>query len=192
MSSPNLTPITKRVIGSTITIVRPNNVTAYAAGQVWGDGTDARVNIPIPAAPSDIVIPGFNGLVLLAVVSRPRTDTIGTAERVALFLAQPTTILGDQAVFSVSDAEIATILAGESNISSALSSTSTGSQLNASAGVAGRRFLGSATVSFPSGFFLTPGGTLYAYFRVVTAYTPVALETLWITPVFSYQARPTI
>lgn len=183
--------VTKAIAGAKITVTRPNNVTAYSAagGQVWGDGVDARIAIPVPAQPSDAVELGFT-VSIYAILGRPIADAITTFFG-AVYSSQPATVLKDQDTFAVSDADIALMAFGSGQGSAfSTSSTTTTASLNAAAGVNGRRIIGSGNnMALITGEKFIGGSTVYMYLRTAGAYTPVALEQMFLTPVWTYQAR---
>lgn len=185
--------IQRRVAGVPVTITRPNNTTAYVASGVYGDAADARVAFAVPALPADALMPGFNSAQFMAVQTRNPADPTLSLQLV-LFTAQPATVMGDQAPFRLSDADIANILPGSVGTVAEtvlFTSSNTAPQWNRGAGIAGRRG-GTGNFSLMSGLYVPGGATLYAYLFAVAAYVPVALEQITFRPVFNYTALPTL
>lgn len=185
--------ITRNIPAATVTVTRPNNVVAYAAGQVWGPAADARIQLALPAAPADAVPNGlgFIQLGLWIVMTRNNADVINNFDP-WLFAAAPT-LLGDQATMNLVDADIQNIvwLTAPNNLETS-SSVVTAVGLNFGAGIAGRRYISSNNVSGFVGTFGTGipfGSTVWCYLRLKGAYNPVALEQLFITPIVGYTAN---
>lgn len=190
----NATAILK---GTRVRVTRPNNVTAYAAGQVIGDAADARVELVIPAAPNSNWRTPFVGPNFSIRVVRGAPYTQGTLSfNIWVFNAQPATVLGDQQAFSLSDADvqnkwvpsIVNAQAGTQSVSIVAAAQGSTVTLNTSAGTAGRV---AATASFFAqgipgqlGLFV-PGQSIWLYLVATAAYTPLALETLDIIPYYS-------
>lgn len=180
-------PTSKHVAGAVVTVTRPNNVTAYAAAQVYGPAADARISLVVPAVPADAMGGGFTGLLLCMVQNVVSTQ--GTfAGNLALFSSLPATTLGDQAAFNLSDADIAKcyLLPGQGQAFSFGSSAQ--NIVNNGAGTAGRRATQPVTLSLLQGSSVIIAGasTLGLYLVANAAYTPLALEAVQIFPYWSY------
>lgn len=189
---PNQQLITKRSVGATISFTRPNNVTAYAVGQVYGPAADARIQIPVPALPADAAAPTFSSIQLY-MIQQVSPAQAAVAFQLVLFSAQPATVLGDQATFGLSDADIGLVLWNGVNVSTNTGNFQTGngstSTLNGSAGLNGRRVATSPlSLTFAAAGF-NPSISLWAYLWVTSAYTPLAQEVFTISPSFIYSAR---
>lgn len=180
---------TRFVEGVPITQTRPNNVAAYAAGHVYGDAGDARWAFAAPALPADAFFPGYNTVGLFLVQSRLSSDP-ATTFNVLLCDGAFTTVIGDAGSLTLADAEIPRLLPTTTFgvTLAALGGAGTNSPLNMNAALAARRGL-SVLVSPFSGFYIRPSATLGMYLVLNVAYTPVALETLTVTPIFGYGAR---
>ena len=188
---PSVTNVTSFAVGPVVSIARPNNVVAYANGQVWGPAADARIAVAAPAAPADMLSgTGYSGLTVAAYITRNPADVLATMSAY-LFRSQPATVLGDQQNFALSDADIDALYFMANSVGGQLIySTSQANWLNTGAGVNGRR---AATTSFSwrTGDMVAPGATVWLYI-VASVYTPVALETLTLVPGWSYNARPVL
>lgn len=179
------------VAAAGVTQTRPNNVTAYAAGQVYGSAADARYALTVPALPADALGPGFTSIGLLA-VQNVNLAQAAPVFNVYLFDGSPATVLGDQATIALSDADIALLVLGSLVTTITMSNNAAqASMLNQGAGTAGRR--GSSTSSFPvttkTGKFLTGGQTVGVYLAVQAAYTPLALEAVTLYAAYGYSSR---
>jgi hypothetical protein len=182
--------LTKGVQGPPIVVTRPNNVTAYVSGGVYGPGADARLQIPVPALPADAQAPGFWQIRFSVVQSRAPTDPAVTLE-FCMAAAPFVTVLGDQALLALTDAEIAQLLwlqTQGSFVAAGVTAVVGVWTLNHGAGILGRRGIATAA-GLPTGGFLTPGSMLGLYVWVLAAYVPAALESLTITPFFGYPAK---
>jgi len=187
-------PVTRTVVGTPVTVQRPNNVNAYAAGQVFGTAADGRFTLVSPALPTNAQLAGFSTLTCLAVESRAPADPSLPTVWGYLCLGGFTTVLGDQVAMALNDADIDNLVtqAGQVFAFSLAINTGTGSQtLNASAGVNGRRGLVLAFAA-PNGIVFPPLTKIGVYFVVSAAYTPAALETLTLIPWWSYAAKVTL
>lgn len=178
------------VLAPTITLTRPNNVVAYAAGQVYGAAGDARFTIPVPAIPADSEWPYFPVLYITLV------QGTGWGQGAVTFnlalAAQPyTTVIGDQAAFNVSDAEILTMFPSVSSgvtMSWALTVSAVTQLLNGAATIAGRRGVEN-NYNGTSYQPIVSGTTLGGYLWVGQAYAPLALETVQLVPSFNYYRK---
>lgn len=182
---PNVTATSTRLYpGSSFTVTRPNNTTAYSVGQIYGAAADGRASVTAPAAPADLVN-GYTGINLFVVLSRP-----GSVSPPGLgftwFSAQPTTVLGDQANANFADADIALIMYAASGVQF---SSSTGASLNSSADPNGRQFI-TFGLTLATGRLLAPGATYWFYVKATNAYTPIANETLTFFPTWVYDSKP--
>lgn len=188
-ATPIIAAIQHSIQGPVVQVVRPSNTTAYAAGQVWGDSVDARVALAVPAAPAGMVVGA--SLSLQVVLGRAQSETIANFV-MAFFASLPSTVLKDQDAFSLSDPDIALILQGSSNFSPQQLGAETLGNLGPTVGASGRRVIGSGNVNLQTGAFFTPGTTIYCYIRTIGAYTPVALETMWLTPLWAYSLASSV
>jgi len=152
-------------------LTRPNNVTAYAANQVYGAAANARFSfvVPQPANPSRLRSPNVNNLQFTGIQT---ANAGGLSGLLHLFTAAPN-ILGDQAAFDLDAASASVNLPVTNTLN-----LGTGALLNAGAGLAGRRVAGGLT--FTTGNFFAPGDTVWGYFVVGGVYNPLALESLTI------------
>lgn len=183
---PQITTLgTKTVVGAAVQLTRPNNVTAYAAGQVYGTAADGRITIASPALPADAALTAFNNMSLLLVQGNVPTAA-AIAVNLILFSAVPATVLADQAGLALSDADIALILTQLGGVAFSFSSATGTQVLNMSAGNAGRRgVLAANIVNVVT--TLAPSSNYGIYLVVGAAYTPVALETMTVIPYWHYQ-----
>lgn len=187
-----------------VTITRPANVTAYAAGQVFGNGPggDGRVSWVVPAFPTAIVngltlnaqvfgpaaTTGYAGVFLSIVNNRPAADpTLGL--NVIAFLGTPATVMHDQDALALSDADIALTYRG-TGVSIGIPVTFTtgagnNSLLNSSAAPNGRRGAQLGFGGLQLGF-IPVGMTLTLYLWTTAAYVPISGETLTITPFLTW------
>lgn len=166
-----------------IVIDRPNDVTGYVTGDVWGPaGGDCRIALGIPPVAGASLI----AVAVRALNNRPVGDPALTL-RFFLFNEQPATILADNAPIALSDADIARIAMISNNALSAQLAFAGGGggtdALNMGAGANGRR--GAMALLVGS----TIGGTVpvgvptptHAYFALGAAYAPLALERTTLT-----------
>lgn len=164
----------------TVVVTRPNDVTAYAIGDVYGDAADARVPIAGFAPTRRISV-----LRMYMVQSRAASEVSLVNLTWLPFSAQPATVIGDNSPLALSDADIALAAAqigssGVVAVSASFNQNST-NWLNNAAGIAGRR-AAIFNVVLP-----TPAsGTLWLYLFNITAYVPLALETVTIFPFVQY------
>lgn len=185
---------TRRVaIPGTLTLLRPNNVTAYAAGGVWGTAADGRLLFPaLPALPADAAYTSFDSLQFLLTETRPGADVTLPAISIFLNAGAFATVLADQVQIALSDAEIATLIRSTNGaFSFAGFPTGAGQNWahNNSAGLAGRR---AATQSLTpiQRDILQPGLQVGMYIVVGAAYVPIALESLTVTDIIAnYTAK---
>lgn len=161
----------------TIVVTRPNNVTAYAAGDVFGAAVDARIQIPdVADAPNQLVTLRLDFLL------KDGTGTGIAAIAAFLFGALPPTIFADNDPLALTDADYALRLRSLTsttwNPSLSLSGgAGTTVLINASAGAAGRRQASTLT----NGLFI-PNRHIWLYLQSTAAYTPLANGVLEITP----------
>lgn len=189
-SAPYSIAFTKEIAGAPITITRPNNITAYAAGQVYGPAVDARISFVAPALPVDAFVTGFNLIRIFGVQQRTPADPALTLTLQG-FAGLPATVIGDQAAFNLSDADIATFggtSAGQFTWATGVGGTGA---LNQSANPNGRRFAFSSLSTLGPGFpfLFPPGATCGAYLITQAAYTPLASEVVVLTPMWAYNSR---
>ncbi len=184
---------TATVAGSPVIITRPNNTTAYTAGQVYGPAADARTSITLPAAPAGFRTGFISQATWGAYLTRNPNDVLSSPwVNMIFFSAQPATVLGDQASFALSDADIALILpsgTGSQSAGQPTVGTAQANWLNSGTGVNGRRAC-TLTPTFAGTPLFAPGSTIWFYL-IANSYTPVALETLTIVPFWTYTAVPT-
>lgn len=179
--------IAKPLTGAPVTVTRPNNVVAYAVGQVFGAAGDARVSFTTPAQPSDA-----DRAFMQPALSFECVDQVGAAAgslnlQLILFAAQPATVLADQAALALSDADIALVIPwGSSNNISGQVPFATGAGSPNTVNTTNRR-LAVATGGVMT--ILTWATTYWLYLWSGSAYTPAANEVLTITPSFTYAAR---
>lgn len=179
------------VPGNAVTLTRPNNVTAYAAGVVYGPAADARFSLVAPAVPVDCLTGGFTQLMLFLVQNVVSSQ--GTLSLVVIMQSGlPATVLGDQANLALSDADIGNIIA----IPIAVSLPSTAQLVtNPGAGTVGRRMSAGfqmvlGGVSGPGGIVMPAGTTVGGYLMASAAYTPLAVEAITIIPQWGYVPSP--
>lgn len=176
------------VAATPVTVTRPNNTTAYAEGQVYGNATDARNAITVPAFLAGSRQTYFSQFVVFCVQTVPSSQGTFTPNFL-FFNAQPATVLGDGASIALSDADIQTILPGavtQSSVPSVNMSSGGGlNMLNLSAGLSGRRGAGSSFSIGQQAAAFVPGSTVWFYVLNNAAYTPLALEQLKIFPIFT-------
>jgi len=186
--------LNKRVLGTPVTVTRPNNVNAYAQGKVWGTAADGRFALAVPALPADAQGDGFSSVVVLWVNSRGPADAAFPNTATYVCPGGFTTVLGDQAAFALNDADIGNLMTASNSPSAASFSINTGtgaSMLNAGAAGAGRR---GALMTFTPvvGNNIPPGSVLGLYAVLQAAYTPIGLETLTAVPYYVYPAKVTL
>lgn len=186
-SQPTIAAFSRTVAGALITVTRPNNVTAYVAGQVFGAAADARISFAVPALPADAVRP-FSSLTMVA-IDRVIPSAGAPTINLVLFSAQPATVLADQANLALSDADIATVLPTlPGSQAMQFGAWPAGVGAVGAVNVTSRRQTASTWSPVGNGS-ITPGVTLWFYLWVQVAYTPVANEVLTLQPLYSYQAR---
>lgn len=177
-----------------VTVTRPANAVAYAAGQVWGTAVDGRFTLPVPPLPPLAFTPGFTGLQLIMINSRPPSDPTFINWNIVMSLNGFATVLADQAALNLSDPDIAGIL--PSNVAGLFSQSTvittgvafTGG-LNQSAGIAGRRAAVTAIGFNAVNLFPTPGANFQVYLVATAAYAPVASEFVTLRPVWTVTQR---
>jgi hypothetical protein len=192
------TTTTRRIALPKITLVRPNNVTAYVAGGVLGDAADARLSFTLPAvAPPDAAVPApncFGGLgVHFLFVNHRDPAAVALPAISGLLCAGPfTTVLGDQAPMALNDADIDALYVGGAVPAFTIAGMATGvlnlTTLAIGAGAAGRR--GNLAAFQPStGTLWALGQTLGLYLWMQAAYVPIAQEVFDLYPWITYLAR---
>lgn len=186
--------VNKTVLGTPVTLTRPNNVNAYVQGQVYGPAADARALLLVPLLPADAQVAGFTTVTFLMAQTRGPADPALNGTRITLASVPYTTVLGDQAALALNDTDIDNLLttiaspvAQIFNLNTGLGST----MLNASAGVAGRR---AVVVQYtpPAGIILVPGSALGLYLVIDGPYVPAALESFTVYTVWTYPAKVAI
>lgn len=185
-SSPAGSPYTLAVRGPSFLVTRPNNVTAYVVGGVYGDGVDARVQLVVPALPVGAKTGGFSSLALYAVNSRGGADA-QLQLALTLFRAQPATVLKDQDQLALSDADILLTMHTNANPQAGFtwaSGSGATNVLNDQTGVNGRRVANAGTQG-DSDIPFQPGATVWGYLWATAGYVPVALETILLVPYWS-------
>jgi hypothetical protein len=186
-----LTAVTRWLtsIPAGVTITRPNDTTAYAAGQVYGPAVDARIAIPVPALPIDAIGTSFTQMQIEAYISRPVSDTIVPLNGY-LFNALPT-LHADKDPIALVDTDIPKLVLANTSPSAIQTATATNSgYLNGGVGVLGRRSIGSISVVPTVG--ITPSSTLYLLLKVSGIYTPVANEKVFLFYSFAYSVAPLV
>lgn len=186
------------VSSPSLLITRPNNATPYAStasvGKVYGDATDARNSLVVPPMPANSRSKLFS--LSMGLVEGCAFGSGAASFGIVMFASQPSTVIGDGASLSLSDADIALIPSGQISTNAAwvfpaFDGTAV-SVLNSAATAAGRRGLvatvlggGSASETF------TPGATVWFYLQVIgsASYTPTALGTVRLFPAWVYSGN---
>lgn len=184
-----------RVVGSDVTITRPNDVVPYTGGDVMGaDGGDARIALGLPATPTGLRLIGIRFIFF-------DRNASGSAQTFNMwtFTSQPATVIADNSPLALSDADIDLIVGGVSlsGFQAAVFNLSAigaqGVTLNMTAAASGRR----VTSALVMGDMLQGTGysgivppTLpiptHAYLWTSGAYTPIAQEVFVLRPVMLY------
>lgn len=160
-----------------VAITRPNNVTAYAIGDVYGASPSALVTIVLGVTPGKT----FNIRMLGVHYRNPVSTSLGIYYYLFTGFA-PVTVIDDNAQLVLSDADV------DLNI------TSQQAPMNTSFGAVGYKWAldpnGARAASSASALTSTMpfggNGNVYAYLMVNAAYTPIALERLTLHP-FVYE-----
>ena len=154
-----------RIVTRTFSITRPNNTTAYAAGDAWTDSTSAPTTFEIADAAR---IDGGGGVSADVMVIDSANQTPKLQGTLFLFDTAPTAP-NDNAAWVPSDAEMETLVAAIPFRSMEAA--------NGAAGASGNAFDRADGLNF--GFAATASSRkLYPVVRVDNAYTPVAQEKL--------------
>lgn len=157
-----------------IVITRPNDVTPYAIGDVFGAAADARITVPCGLAP----LASFQ-LRLLVVQHRAPTAAAVSIGFLPFIGAPPATVIGDNAPLALSDADI--LLQMNSGLGQLGLNFGTTGGLNFSADPNGRRmgWTPMASLRMPVG----GDGKIYFYAAFFgTTWTPLALEVMTLYP----------
>ena len=177
------TLVTAGYAGDPFTITRANNTTAYVASGVWG----GKVTFTVPNIPNAVLI---NSLTLTHIISR---DSTSVAMIEYLFDGAIGYNPADGDLIAVPDADMAKLLTvatpgfsmtnGNSNVAPPFNTTA--------ATTAARLLLGnnSAITKANSSPFIA-GDTITVLFKVIAAYTPLALEKITVYPFWSYSLVP--
>ncbi len=159
-----------------IVITRPNNVTAYTIGDVYGPAADARIHV------SNV------GRLVGAMATLQGHLALNSAEATKpgfdfyVFSKQPETVIGDNAPFTgLSDNDVAAILGRFSFASGSWPAVAQQPQAGKTRTVVLQTFLSVGLLDVAS-------RDLWMYAVLTNAYVPVALETLTLSLVASYQS----
>jgi hypothetical protein len=150
-----------------ITITRPNNVTAYTIGDVYGAAVDARITLAFGLPPGTLFFAN------LYIVRQRAPVTANQGVTVWPFIgAPPATIIADNDPLTLSDADINLLV--KSGISAQVMIPGVTSGVNFSADPNGR------VLSSGAGIYgimpATGDGNVYVYLMKGAAYVPLALE----------------
>lgn len=152
------------------TVTRPANTTAYAAGDVVGDGTEIVFSNAVTKA-------GAAGYILGASIDRTGNETTEPDLELWIFTAAPAD-KADNAAFAPTDAEIQTVVG--------VVSFATDSWYDGTAGTGGTTFamgtiLSGSDLAVPPLFEAASGDKdLYGVMVVRNAYTPISAEVFHI------------
>lgn len=155
-----------------IVIQRPNDVTPYAVGDVYGAAADARIQIPNAARIN-------GGQITLQMITQVNSSQATKPQfEVWLFNAQPSVAIGDNAPLAgLADADVAALV-GRATVSSWPSAQPQAGKLHA---------INAANVLiFPAA--AAGSRDFWAYVAMLNAYTPVANEQLKLTFLTQYQS----
>lgn len=154
-----------------VTITRPNNVTAYAVGDAFGDAANALITLPLGVSPG-------RAYVVRLFETNTRSPVVGVSLNFHSLLfsgVAPATVIGDNNPIVLSDADI--VLAIESQ-QQPYQVTFTTLGYKYAADPNGLRCAGTVAVQYTSVMPSYGDGNLYIYYALQATYIPIALEQL--------------
>lgn len=198
-------PATINTEGAPIVVTRPNDTTAYTAGDVFGAAADARLSFAVPAPPATGVTGATYFLESISLLGdRSGANLLSGSPSFQPFLlfftAQPATVIADNAPLALSDPDLALLVRLASSFVTAFTAftmTSNGHNYGPAGKIKMASFIntlqpssdlgavGNILASWPT------NTTIFFYVFLPAAFVPTAQEVLTITPRFRWNVVPT-